>query len=55
MFDSQVISFLAGFISCAVTIITLFSLFRFDFRSMSHRVDDIEDRVNSLEEKNRIS
>ena len=44
------ISFLAGFSIACILISALFCMFRFDFRTMSNRVDDIDDRVCSLED-----
>jgi hypothetical protein len=49
MFDRELISFLAGFFIAAVSIVLICILFRFDFRSLSNRVDDLEDDLNNFE------
>ena len=50
MFDRELISFLAGFFIAAVSIVLICILFRFDFRALSNRVDDLEDDVLNIED-----
>lgn len=50
MFDRECLSFLAGFVAASVCIVVLCILFKFDFRSLSQRVDELEDDMNNLED-----
>ena len=50
MLDRELLSFLAGFVLATVVIVAVCILFRFDFRSLSQRVDELEDDVNLIED-----
>ena len=50
MFDRELLSFIAGFVIASVVIVAACILFRFDFRSLSQRVDELEDDLNNLED-----
>ena len=50
MLDRELLSFIAGFVIASVVIVAACILFRFDFRSLSQRVDELEDDLNNLED-----
>ncbi len=49
MFFRELLTFSAGFLMAAICITVLCVLFRFDFRTLSGRVDELEDDVHKLE------
>ncbi len=51
MLHSEELSFIVGFILALIIVAVITMLFRIDFCNMSHRVDNIEDRVDLLEDK----